>query len=62
METYKNNLSAQSIIRGAISRSNKPLNKYNEFIHRNTEELVGESNDRTSYDCGIEMEKYNLNN
>lgn len=55
-DIYKNNLSAQAIIRSAIARSNRPLNKYNESMHQNTEELSAESNDRKGYDCGMEME------
>lgn len=55
-DIYKNNPQAQSIIRGAIIRSNRPLNKYSESIHQNTEELSMESNDRTGYDCGMERE------
>ena len=51
-DIYKNNLSAQSIIRSAIARSNR--NKYNESIHQNTEELSAEPNDRTAYDVGEE--------
>jgi hypothetical protein len=54
---YGNNLSALSIINKAISRSNKPTNKYNEVVHQNTEELSGEVNDRVGFDCGMEMEK-----
>lgn len=53
-DIYKDNLSAQSIIRSAIARSNR--NKYNEAVHQNTEEIVGEFSDRTSYDTGNEPE------
>jgi len=56
MDIYKNNLSAQSIIRSAIARSNRPLNKYNEGMHMNTGEIVGEFSDRTSYDTGNDPE------
>lgn len=59
MDIFKNNLSAQSVIRNAVARSNKALNKYNESMHQSTEQLSGESNDRTGYDCGIEMELIN---
>ena len=58
-DIYKNNLSAQSVIRNAVARSNKALNKYNEGIHMNTEELSSEPNDRTGYDCGMERELIN---
>lgn len=59
MDIYKNNLSAQSVIRNAIARSNKALNKYNEGMHMNTEELSSEPNDRTSADIGMEMQLIN---
>jgi hypothetical protein len=41
----------KSLIRQAIERSNKPLNKYNQSIHMNTEDLSGEPSDRTSADA-----------
>ena len=44
------------IQREAIQRSNRPLNKYNESMHQNTEALTGESNDRTAFDVGTEQE------
>ncbi len=59
IDIHKDNLSAQLIIRGAINRSNRPLNKYNESIHQNTEALSGEPNDRTAYDVGTERELTN---
>lgn len=57
---YKDNLSAQGIMLRAIQRSNRPLNKYSEAIHQNTEELSGEPNDRNSSDVGMELEKTNF--
>lgn len=59
-DVFKDNLSAQSIIRGAINRSNRPLNKYNESMHQNTEALTGEPGDREPSDIGIEPEKTNF--
>ena len=53
-DIYKDNLSAQSIIRSAIARSNRPLNKYNESMHQDTEAITGIPNDRTSADVGEE--------
>lgn len=47
---------SRQIIRQTIERSNKPLNKYNTAMHENTAELVDFPNDRTGYDCGMEME------
>lgn len=44
----------------AIQRSNRPLNKYSEAIHNDTEALTGESNDRTAYDCGMEPKRHNF--
>lgn len=58
-DIYKNNLSAQAIIRSALARSNRPLNKYNESMHQSTEEISSEPNDRTSADIGMEMELTN---
>lgn len=49
---YKDNPSARSIIRNSIEISNKWWNKYNEAMHRKTEELTGEVNDRVSSDTG----------
>lgn len=43
---------SKEIARKAIARSNKPLNKYNEAIHMETEELTGEANDRVAADAG----------
>lgn len=43
MTSMQNN-SAQ-IIREAVRRSNKPLNKYNEAMHMETGEFTGEPND-----------------
>jgi hypothetical protein len=60
MDIYKNNISAQGVMLRAIQRSNRPLNKYNEGMHMITEELAGEPNDRTAYDCGNEPEKHNF--
>ena len=59
-DIYKDNPSAREIIRHAIQRSNKPLNKYNESMHQNTEAITGEPNDRTAYDVGNEPEHRNL--
>lgn len=59
MDIFKGNLSAQSVIRNAVARSNKALNKYNESMHMNTEEISGIPNDRTAYDCGMEKELIN---
>ena len=59
MDIYKNNLSAQIRMTQAIGRSNKWSNKYNESMHRATEELTGEPNDRTAYDVGTEKEVWN---
>ncbi len=42
--------------REAIRRSNKPLNKYSEAVHQNTEALTDEVSDRTAADIGMEME------
>lgn len=59
-DIYKDNLSAKIIMSQAIKRSNKWSNKYNESMHRTTEELTGEPNDRTACDCGNEPEKHNF--
>lgn len=59
MDIYKDNLSAQIRMRSAIAMSNRPLNKYNESMHQNTEELSSEPNDRTGFDCGMERELIN---
>lgn len=54
MDIYKNNLSAQSIIRGAINRSNK---QFNPSLNLSTEALSGEPSDRGPYDyAGTEQE------
>ena len=58
MNIFEHNPSAMRIIREAIRRSNKPLNKYSESIHQSTEALSGESNDRMAYDAGMEMERH----
>lgn len=42
--------------RDAIRRSNKPLNKYSEAVHQNTENLTDDVSDRGAYDVGTEME------
>lgn len=47
---------SQSIIRSAIRKANEPNMKYNPSFNYHVEELSGEPNDRTGYDCGMEME------
>jgi hypothetical protein len=56
MDNFKDNPSAQEIMRHAINKSNRPINKYNFPLHQNTEALTGEQSDRTAYDVGSEME------
>jgi hypothetical protein len=53
---------AKQIIRQAIERSNRPLNKYNTAMHMDTEEMTGQPNDRTAYDVGTEPEHKNFDN
>ena len=53
--TYENPR-VKTIQNQAIERSNRPLNKYNEAMHRDTEAFTGIPGDRTGYDCGMEME------
>jgi hypothetical protein len=62
MDIFSNNISAREIIRRAIERSNKPLNKYNTAMHTQTEALSGIPNDRTGYDAGNDPEIINNDN
>jgi hypothetical protein len=47
---------AREIMRKAIERANRSLNKYNESMHHDTEVLTGEVSDRTGYDAGNDPE------
>lgn len=53
-DTFKDNLSAQKIIRGVIRVANK---QFNPSLNQKAEEMSGEPSDRTAYDySGTEQE------
>ena len=52
---------SREIMRNALARANKALNKYNESMHHDVEVLTGEVSDRTCADAGNDPEPLPIN-
>jgi hypothetical protein len=58
-DIFKDNLSAQKIIRNKINQANKL--KYNFSVNHEAENMSGDPNDRTEYDAGNDPRELSIN-